>query len=722
MERQAKDGTFYKLVGTDEWSPVTREAKDGTIYKKVGPDEWSPLQVKQESIAETAVMQGLQGFTGAQFLDEASGGVEAAGRVVGLKGLGGSFSDIGIAEGGPTLSKNDLIKSYQVGRDRKREILNKQSSDNPGTSAFFNIAGGIFSPVNKVTKGMSAAKAGLTIGGLAGFGASEADNIGDMALDTAKGAAIGGGIGKGIGYIAGKIAPASSQIAEKIEPAIAKKNVDEIIASANKLGIKVTPGMLDDTGFVERLESSLSKSPSLMGRALAKKLREVNEKLMNASSSFTDDATSMSKNEIGEAFKSGVTAKVGERLAPISQVFDEVSQSTKFIPISDKSKQALIRNIEGIDSYKLTGGSGKPSQYVEMISRLENADQVKTAMTMLNADIRAAQGAEKQVLIAIKDKLGRLEENSITRAAIKQAREAGMRTSTGKQIGLGIVNDLRDARTGYRALSNDLGELAENTRIKTQKGPAAFLDEIESLKNEDIQAKFFNVKNLRSINNLKEKFPEQFELLKQGKLSDLRKASINNQEGEISTQKFLNEMRKLEPEVKRILFKNPALIDDIERIQQSLPRNFNPSGTASEVGWSEAIQRNIKDIPQYLLYKGASTNLGKKVAGKVNLETVNALRDVTSSATKKITSPTAMLSGESLATKAITKGPDKWVLDGAQKVSLHNESFGQEKIEELKKTQKGRDLLMRASDLKPGSKAMENLIKELERSASKGGE
>ena len=47
MERRAKDGTFYKSVGKDEWEPITRKAKDGTVYKKVGKDEWSPLNAKE---------------------------------------------------------------------------------------------------------------------------------------------------------------------------------------------------------------------------------------------------------------------------------------------------------------------------------------------------------------------------------------------------------------------------------------------------------------------------------------------------------------------------------------------------------------------------------------------------------------------------------------------------------------------------------------------------
>ncbi len=52
MEKQAKDETFYKQVGPDEWKPVTRQAKDGTIYKKVGTDDWAPMQPKAQQQPE----------------------------------------------------------------------------------------------------------------------------------------------------------------------------------------------------------------------------------------------------------------------------------------------------------------------------------------------------------------------------------------------------------------------------------------------------------------------------------------------------------------------------------------------------------------------------------------------------------------------------------------------------------------------------------------------
>ncbi len=68
--------------------------------------------------------------------------------------------------------------------------------------------------------------------------------------------------------------------------------------------------------------------------------------------------------------------------------------------------------------------------------------------------------------------------------------------------------------------------------------------------------------------------------------------------------------------------------------------------------------------------------------------------------------------------KQPTKGPDKWANDGIKKLQQHDKdsSLSPDVLEQLKKTQKGKDLLIRASDMKPGSKAMDKITNEIKSS------
>lgn len=62
-----------------------------------------------------------------------------------------------------------------------------------------------------------------------------------------------------------------------------------------------------------------------------------------------------------------------------------------------------------------------------------------------------------------------------------------------------------------------------------------------------------------------------------------------------------------------------------------------------------------------------------------------------------------------------TKGPKKWMNEGFSKLKVHdkNGDIPQTTFDELMKTTKGQELLIQASDLKPGSKAMDSLMKKI---------
>lgn len=685
------------------------------------------IKEKGPSLTGTAIRKGLQGAT-AGFSDEIAGGTEALGRVFGLQGAGGPLKDISWE----MPSVDNIKRGYAEGRDQEREKLKRDEKFNPKMSFATEIAGGFVNPINKVTGGMSLAKQGLAMGAAYGAGSSESDTVAGTAWDATKGAALGLASGKLFDKAANAIGPkinqAASNIANKISPAQVKASKDQIIAAADRVGIKVTPAMLDDTGFIERLEYTLANSPSFFGQRVAKAQRGVADGLESAANETLKDATTLTEHQLGERVKSGMTAKVGERLDPIQSAFAKVKESTSFIPVSQKSKDAITRNIQKTDEFVLSGGAGKLGDYTNMLQRVENADQLKTMMSMLNGDIQAAQGAEKQALIALKNKLGNLEENTITREAIRQAREGGMQNSTGQKIGTEIVSELQDARKGYRSLMSDLGDVAQDARLGKNQGPTNFLDKVENLTSESLQQRFFNPDNQRQFQNLAKNFPEEFELLRQGKLRDIAQAAVNGQGG-TSINKFLSQVNKLSDEAKEVIFKgNGQILDDLLTLNQALPRNFNPSGSGTQAGWQEALYSNVRDVPNYLLYKGATTNLGKKVATTLNDGVGNAVRDVSAKGVKSLSAPLARAEGtffsevanktrvaenedQDVASNKL-KGPEKWARDGAE--NLISAGVDQSQIDELMKTEKGRSLLYEAQDARStDSPRMKSILKRI---------
>lgn len=713
-----------RFISDDQMAQL--DSQEPTREKKfISDTEMEALDQSQESgptKTESLVRGAAQGAT-LGFADEISGGVESLWEK---------------AKGNPT----EFGKLYKKHRDESRANFKQAQEENPKSYMTGEIGGGLATAVipglNVAKGGATLAKAvdqGARLGALAATGYSEANNMKDYAKDltlgTATGAVLPIAVTKGL--------QGAQKIAQKGAKALVdhsylpkpKLNAREIKEAADRLGIKVTPAMMDDSEFVARLEYSLANSPSFLGQKVSRATKRVQEGLTSKADEVLSDASNLSDFQLGEKFKSGVTSKVGERLDPISTVFNEVRESTKTIPIGDKSKEAVIRNIEKLDSYDLMGGEGLPGKYVDRISRLKNADQVKSLMTMLNQDIKGSMGAEKGVLIEIKQKLSTLEKNSITRAAVQVAREGGMKSETGKTIGKEIINDLKDARSKYRDLQVDLGEVAETARLKTNKGPSAFLDSLENIPSEKVKDKFFNVDNNRQLSNLKQKFPEEFELLRQGKIKEFAQSALDNS-GSTSSSKLLRELKNLSPESKQMIFgSNTNVISDLETVQRSLPRNFNPSGTASQAGWQDILMSNVKDIPTYMTYRAASGNLAKSLktaAGKVDqvpklseayTKTSNPINRaaITAMESRKISTPRMLQlekaekdEKEESAPPMPTKGPEKWANEGAKKIQNIDSSID---IEKIKNSKKGKQLLIQASDLKADSKAMKNVIAQL---------
>lgn len=165
--------------------------------------------------AQSAARGAASGFTGG-FDDEIIGGLDAAGRIVGIKNLGSAKHLNELSLAAPTLDKNEIMNAYRSGRDSVRADERQDMESNPGTTIAANIGGALVSPIGEIGPEFAAAKdatklqklgaavktgiaKGAIQGGIYGAGGSNADltqgEVGQFAKDTALGSTIGGVIG-----------------------------------------------------------------------------------------------------------------------------------------------------------------------------------------------------------------------------------------------------------------------------------------------------------------------------------------------------------------------------------------------------------------------------------------------------------------------------------------------------------------------------------------------
>jgi hypothetical protein len=180
----------------------------------------SKKELDQENTFTDTVRKIAQGGA-AGFSDELAGGLEAGGRMLGVKGAGGPIRDISLQE--PSF---DLQGAYIEGRDLEREKLKQAEMSSPIVGSVAEFVGAGISPVNKIGKGLSLAKQAALSSGIYGLGSSEEETVvGDLAK-AGENATVGLVNGKAFSKILPKkgLASKAEQLAENATGATAAQS------------------------------------------------------------------------------------------------------------------------------------------------------------------------------------------------------------------------------------------------------------------------------------------------------------------------------------------------------------------------------------------------------------------------------------------------------------------------------------------------------------------
>jgi hypothetical protein len=198
------------------------EAFDPDAYLKENPAR------EKRGVIETAIVHGGQGLS-AGLTDEGTGlvtGLLASGPGVWLREKTGILPLVDTPSGkvDPFAPYGGGFKEgYEGGRDESRQGLKETKEDHKGVAVGAEIVGSVISPINKIAPGAkiagkvlpkattaggriltkaapAAIDAGIQ-GGIAGAGYSEADNLTDLAKDTALGLGVGAGAGAAMGTV-----------------------------------------------------------------------------------------------------------------------------------------------------------------------------------------------------------------------------------------------------------------------------------------------------------------------------------------------------------------------------------------------------------------------------------------------------------------------------------------------------------------------------------------
>ncbi len=519
-------------------------------------------------------------------------------------------------------------KPYAQARDESRAAYKAAEKANPKMYLGGNVGGGLataFVPGLNLAKGATigktAAQAAL-MGGVGGLGASEGETVAEMAPDIAQGAALGGvmgGVSKAIPQAVSSSMAKARGLLDDLTPEKVK-NIDALMASAKELGVDLTPGM-KSTSFTERgLENSLSQSPSPWG-AFVRRAQDKAYKGISKGAEEVFESSGKSKVQSGEAIKKGFSDAIKERGEPIGELFEKIKYSTKDIDVPQASRNRISKSIVNDKMIKILpneGLSARAKAIGESVKNLSSVDDIKSLRTYVGKALESSQDSNERAMFGkIYDKLSKLEENTMKRAAIKTARTPG----EGAKIGKEMLGEMKLAKTLYKDYMTDIKDLAHGARLGDIRTPGDFTAKLEKLSGEEIVDKFFNKTNARALESMKQQTPEIFSELKDAAIEGIKNKSMVVPRGGgdkvLDPKKAVKELSKLGPEIRTLITGDKSgKLKAVETLLNSVPENVGPSGTPMGSGFNSILSKStLTDLPRYLIYKGMPTlnNLGSIV-------------------------------------------------------------------------------------------------------------
>lgn len=364
-----------------------------------------------------------------------------------------------------------------------------------------------------------------------------------------------------------------ADVAKDISPkSLATETMDiaGIQEAADSLGITPTPGMLSENKSFQNLESTLAKSDMLAGQDVKQATLNVQKGLQDATEDVLGRGVMVNAVDEGEAIKQSIFEHYNSRLSTYKAFQDEFEDQFGKVAVNDRMvKLAKTRFLKAAD------GAFDDTNIQKAVAAFDKIDSVNKAKQAKRYFWNEAVKANR-----VGDSIAHdvfMDAYSTSQRMIENAAVSSVRGVRNKKK---LVDGIRMSNKVYSELSNDMKDVAKAFG-KNIKRPSQLVDFIENgLDAKAITEKLSRIKNNDLLDVLEKKLPDVYESAMSYKASKILKASQDNY-GNISTKKFLAQIKKMdEDDVRRLFGENVKKIDAIRKVQEALPTDINPSGTA----------------------------------------------------------------------------------------------------------------------------------------------
>lgn len=495
------------------------------------------------------------------------------------------------------------------------------------------------------------------------------------------------------------------------------ENRAAIEAAAKNLGIKDVPkALLTSNPTYQQLESGLAQSGSIPAKGVRDQYNNFFKSLEDASKKISDLKTADSDFASGSKIQSDMAKQVSNARAPVSQMYEDLTPHLKKIEVNEdvvnKAFGALKRN----PIFQNQQGRALLEEYkASTLAQPELSSLKEFRSTLSDSLSKTAAPLDEKRMDAIASTVTSIRDNTIH--ALKEHMPADLHPEVDK-----LIDDISLADAAHGANVQDINSVKGIVSNKDFKSPVTFLDKLGDMKEGDVAQKAANL-DVGSLKNLQDKFPTVFEKAKAARINDMIQSSTNPISG-FNDASFLKKYQGLDKEMKDLIF-TPEIqshIDSLQTVKQAIPEKLGPSGTPGGQMMMDMFnpKRNALDLG----VKVALNRAAKPAAGATEAAPKSELLGKLLTLVPRAPGLNSTVAAQS-ALKVADKGPAKWANDGAEKLITHSPEDKQT-IEKARgaanDNPKVKALLIQASDLKPGSAAMQKTIEKLKSKIASGDE
>lgn len=511
----------------------------------------------------------------------------------------------------------------------------------------------------------------------------------------------------------------------------AKDNVQEIREATKRLGAEATPGMVTANKNIQNMENVLSQSPTVAGERVRRAYDPIQKGLKDSAESLAG-SPNLSQFEAGEMFKSGIKDKIAKRVEPLASRFESIRESAKHVKPEPES---LNRAANRLLKQDLAEFADLPQgqairKYADMIRGAKTLDSLKQLRSSVGDELgKALDSGDGQLAMAlgkVKGAIQRVERREILKTAIQRAAEVvpdrsakgrflskaaqqKMAEKEGAKIAKDLINEIKTVNKGWRSLMTELETVANAGGINKIASPKHLERIIDDMPSERIAERFFNTKNYRGLRDVKQYLPEEFEILRQARLGMIAEKSFTK--GEPDPVKLIRNLKSIGKEAREILFGKDGerILQDMETVVNSMPAKVGASDTPRGMAWFSLMKpsrwaQEAQGAYNYMLLSGktAAKSKGREKVGMIPRAAGYAASGAVANETER--------------------GRDKWARSGILKLNEHaGGAILDENFEMSAATPRLKNLLIQASDLKPGTPAMQKILEQLQKEVEGGG-